>query len=1047
MLTISAYTQNTFWKGESEVKASITEGAHTYRSSIYLKHDQVFDYSCSCQDGNSYKGMCRHCSFLYEEWKRRKKEETSPPVFTSQEIRTMIREYTNREVAEIMAGEEESCVFLRPRLLLERTGISLEFDVGKDRPYLVKDLALFADAVEHGTMVRYGKNLEFYHSLSAFDQDSRALAEFLLDLIHSYLEYHAHFSKGGTPAAQNMRSIRLNRGDMDRFVQLMMDRTVEAEESSGIRRQVLITEELPSFEIQIEKAGRDGICIKIPDDMDCIRGETAVYLLSHRSLCRLTGKRGRDLWVFLEQAVRKNRGNRLFVNDRDIPLFYERVLRKLLPYGIVREDGVKLEEYRPEELKARFFFDSPDSNQITMEPLLSYGDFSFHPVEDENVPRTVCRDVPGEFKVSQVITRYFSYREEDGKTLVIRNDEEGIYRLLTEGIEEFKELGEVMVSARMERVKILPPPAVSIGVSYTGNWLDLKIDVDGMDRQELLKVLERYQQKKPYYRLKSGEFLELKDDGLLTVSRMMEGLSLTKAQMQEGVMRVPGYRAFYLNSILEARQGMTVYRDRMFKSLVRGIKAVEDSDFEVPETLQDVLREYQKFGFKWLKTLKSMGFGGILADDMGLGKTVQVIAFLIDEKKRNGEGKPALIVCPASLVYNWESEIEKFGACLKTLVIAGNAEERKLASRKIRQCDVVITSYDLLKRDLEWYQDIEFESQFIDEAQYIKNAGTLSAKAVKAIHSASRFALTGTPMENRLGELWSIFDYLMPGFLFSYAKFRREYEIPIAREGNRDALRQLRQLIGPFILRRLKQQVLMELPEKMETVVYSKAEGVQKELYAASASLLKEKLETGEEGDKIQILAALTRLRQICCHPSLCYSHYRAGSAKLETCVDLVKNGIAGNHKILLFSQFTSMLELIGKRLDQENISYYCLTGETPKEERLHLVNAFGQDSTQVFLISLKAGGTGLNLTAADMVIHYDPWWNVAAQNQATDRAYRIGQDKKVTVFRLIMKDTVEENIEHLQRMKQNLADDVIKEGTINLASLSREDMLAILGK
>ena len=239
----------------------------------------------------------------------------------------------------------------------------------------------------------------------------------------------------------------------------------------------------------------------------------------------------------------------------------------------------------------------------------------------------------------------------------------------------------------------------------------------------------------------------------------------------------------------------------------------------------------------------------------------------------------------------------------------------------------------------------------------------------------------------------------------------------------------------------------MELPEKMETVVYSKAEGVQKELYAASASLLKEKLETGEEDDKIQILAALTRLRQICCHPSLCYSHYRAGSAKLETCVDLVKNGIAGNHKILLFSQFTSMLELIGKRLDQENISYYCLTGETPKEERLHLVNAFGQDSTQVFLISLKAGGTGLNLTAADMVIHYDPWWNVAAQNQATDRAYRIGQDKKVTVFRLIMKDTVEENIEHLQRMKQNLADDVIKEGTINLASLSREDMLAILGK
>ena len=526
---------------------------------------------------------------------------------------------------------------------------------------------------------------------------------------------------------------------------------------------------------------------------------------------------------------------------------------------------------------------------------------------------------------------------------------------------------------------------------------------------------------------------------------MLDGLGLTKAQMAEDVMRIPGYRAFYLDSILEARRGMTVYRDRMFKAVVRGMKALEDSDFEVPETLNGELREYQKLGFKWMKTLDLSGFGGILADDMGLGKTVQVIALLLDEQKSGG-GQPSLIVCPASLVYNWENEIRKFGPSLKSLLVTGGAAERKAALKQAGEYDVVITSYDLLRRDLELYGGLEFRYEIIDEAQYIKNAGTLSAKAVKAVKARSRFALTGTPIENRLGELWSIFDYLMPGFLFAYQKFRREYEVPAARDGDREALSRLHRLTGPFILRRLKGEVLKELPEKLETVIYSRAEGAQRELYNANAALLKEKLEEGGfEREKFQVLADLTRLRQICCHPSLCYSHYKEGSAKLETCVDLIRDGVGGGHRILLFSQFTSMLDLLGERLAKEKIPFYRLTGETPKEERVRLAGLFGQDEVSVFLISLKAGGTGLNLTAADMVIHYDPWWNMAAQNQATDRAYRIGQEKKVTVFKLIMKDTVEENILRLQEMKQSLAEGVIAPGTIELASLTGRDVLRLL--
>ena len=347
------------------------------------------------------------------------------------------------------------------------------------------------------------------------------------------------------------------------------------------------------------------------------------------------------------------------------------------------------------------------------------------------------------------------------------------------------------------------------------------------------------------------------------------------------------------------------------------------------------------------------------------------------------------------------------------------------------------------------YQEIRFRYQVIDEAQYIKNAATQSAKAVKSIDVKTRFALTGTPVENRLSELWSIFDYLMPGFLFGSQYFKKEYETPIVKERDEDALLRLRRIIGPFVLRRVKRDVLKELPEKLEQVVYSNFEDEQKKLYTANAVQLKEKLESGgfaQAGEgKLQILAELMRLRQICCDPRLCYENYRNGSAKLETCMDLIRRGVSGEHKILLFSQFTSMLELVEARLLKEDIKCHKLTGSTSKEDRIRMVGEFQRDDVPVFLISLKAGGTGLNLTAADIVIHYDPWWNVAAQNQATDRTHRIGQEKQVTVYKLITRNTIEENILKLQESKQYLADQIVTEGTVSFGSLTREDILNIV--
>ena len=537
------------------------------------------------------------------------------------------------------------------------------------------------------------------------------------------------------------------------------------------------------------------------------------------------------------------------------------------------------------------------------------------------------------------------------------------------------------------------------------------------------------------------------------MARLGEGLDLDSKKLASGHLSLPGYRAFYLDSLFKEGPGITFYRDQLFKAVVRGMKAVEDSDFAVPSCLQTVLRGYQKLGFRWLRTLDSYGFGGILADDMGLGKTVQMIALFVDEYasgKDAGAKERSLIVCPASLVYNWENEFQKFAPMLKVQAVAGTAQEREEVFASLDEgCQVLITSYDLLKRDMKHYESMSFRFQVIDEAQYIKNAATQSARAVKAIRARTRFALTGTPIENRLGELWSIFDYLMPGFLFTYARFKKIYESPIVRESDPEAVSNLKRLIGPFVLRRVKKDVLKELPDKLETAVYSRLQGQQKELYTANAAKLKEELESGGdavyEKGKIQILAELTRLRQICCDPALCYENYRGGSAKLETCMDLIRNGVNGGHKILLFSQFTSMLRIIEKRLSQEEIACYTLTGSTPKEERLRMVDSFHTDPVPVFLISLKAGGTGLNLTAADMVIHYDPWWNVAAQNQATDRAHRIGQEKQVSVFKLITKGTIEENIMVLQESKKNLADQIIAEGAVSLSSLTREDLVKML--
>ena len=1062
---------DTFWKGEVRVQGQIEDETKVYQTRIFIKGSQIYDYSCSCAEGNSFRGPCVHAKALQEAFARQQKAEHTPPVSTSPEIRMMIREYTNREVARILGEEEREPVYLHPYLQIRRGEVLLEARIGREKRYIVKNLLEFAQAVHSGKRVEYGKGMAFEHVPSAFAPESRPFLDLLLEEADAYIRHYEEMRGHAGLPLPVMRALTLGSAARDRLFDLLEGKEVQTEDEKGAERVCRVERKDPRFPVEVEARG-DGIAVTIPSALTSFRGEQRLYVADGLHLFGCSELYTETMGVFLEQMEQGGRecGSRkekreLLVGSRDIPLFYARVLEGMEALGILQSTEIDWEKYRPEALKARFEFDSDSPDELRLRPTLSYGDFTFSPLADEHVPREICRDVPAEFYISRLITRYFSYWEDESGELVIRGDEEALYQVLSEGMPQFQEVGEVWLSESVRHLRVLPPPEVSMGVSLGGGWLDLKIETAGIDPAELLQVLSEYRQKKKYYRMKNGEFLQLSGGGLQALDSLTADLGLTKSEFQAGEAKIPAYRAFYLDSLSGDGRMKLFQRDEAYGMMVRDLKTAQSVSYAVPAVLEKTLREYQKIGYTWMRTLARYHFGGILADDMGLGKTLQVIALLTafyqektEQKAAGNEGSgselplPSLIVCPASLVYNWGQEFARFSPEIRVLLIAGTAKERQeqleeqMRMEAPEGAQVIITSYDLLKRDRAAYLGRTFEYEIIDEAQVIKNAKTQGAKAVKEISANVRFALTGTPVENRLSELWSIFDFLMPGFLYSYRKFRERYELPIVKNQDPEALTALRRMTGPFVLRRLKKDVLRELPGKEERIVYSAASGRQQKLYTASALKLKEALAGGawSGNGKLEVLSQLMRLRQICCDPALCFEDYTGESAKLETCVSLIASASAAGHKILLFSQFASMLERIRERLLQEGISSHLLVGATPKEERSRMVQAFASDEVPVFLISLKAGGTGLNLTAADIVIHYDPWWNVAAQNQATDRAYRIGQEKPVTVYKLILKDTIEENLLKLQNAKLALAAQVVSEGMVSLGDLSQNELMEL---
>lgn len=665
---------------------------------------------------------------------------------------------------------------------------------------------------------------------------------------------------------------------------------------------------------------------------------------------------------------------------------------------------------------------------------VSYGEVSFYlPDMSVSTGYIVVRDAKAEDYVMSYFNG-FAYRE----GFYVADDDDVIYDFMKTRIKELSEICTIEKSFDFSKIHIKQDIMLGADIFYHKvKGLLQASPYSELSEAEIREILLSVKLKKKFYRANNGEFFDLDMvSGKLSAFEKMffqKGVSFDSRQ-------IPEYNLMYLYSAAKEKTNTNISCN---EELINYVDNVQKSHALIPDHLKKRLRSYQVEGADWIKHISDLGFGGILADDMGLGKTVQMISFLAGEKPE----EPVIIVTPSALTYNWKNEFEKFLPGAKYILMDGSAETREEKINAIDKYDYVIVSYHVLRRDIDMYKNIQFSFCILDEAQAIKNPQTMSAGAVKKIKAKRRFALTGTPIENSTRELWSIFDFLIPGYLGTYGDFRETYEQQLSKEGAIEVKELLRARIRPFILRRMKKDVLKDLPQKIEEVVYAQMTEEQAKHYIAYKEIAKNKaLAALTENNKshMEILTLILRLRQISCHPGLFDGAYKDGSGKLDLLYDKLNTALLSEHRVLVFSQFTSMLEIIARGLDERGVKYFYIDGSTPPEERVLMCDKFNQGENSVFLISLRAGGTGLNLTGADTVIHYDPWWNPAVTDQASDRAYRIGQTQNVHVIRLACGNTIEEKIINLQEKKRELANDIININTYSLSDMSNDEILEL---
>ncbi len=962
-------------------------------------------------------------------------------------------EINNKE--EELAQDGTSSIKLVPIFLYNDTDkkLKVEFKIGNEQLTKINNLPDFFERMLNREKYKYNNVLEFIHEENAFEEQSRPLLKFLLkyaeiikyanDVNNNYAHYGRNF---------NVNNVVLSNTGLDELFEILKGKTVEFETKTGERKIQLIDEPI-DIKFILEKSDENTYCLTPNIDVygyDIFYGKNYSYFLIDNKMHKCLPKvENRNLELL--EVYKKNYTQSIIFNENNLRNFFAIVVPKIKDnFEIKNIDKEQIEKYMPKDLYVKIYLDYNEKGYIIADVKFCYGNVEFNPIKNVNLE--ITRNAIQENEVLDTFVQTGFMLDSANARLVLVNDEK-IYNFLSKEIEDYMKKFEVLVAENFKKKDIKKIKIKSIGVKIENNLLDINLEDFKFNIYEIKDIINKYKLKRKFYKLKDGTYISLeKNNSLDFLENVVDNIEIDYVNSEGGTIKLPIYRAMYLEKLFKEMNNTNIQKNEYYKKMISEIEDRHiDINTKIPKKLNTELRTYQKIGYKWLKTLEQYKMGGILADDMGLGKTVQVLTVILSYIQENKEkAKNSIIVCPSSLTLNWYNEIQKFTPTIKTLVISGDYLERKRKIETINNYQIVITSYDSLKRDIDLYTQYNFKYIVADEAQYIKNNNTKNSKAVKLINAETKFALTGTPIENSLSELWSIFDFIMPGYLYKYKKFKELYEIPIIKNQDEEKMNKLKKQIEPFILRRTKSEVLTELPDKTVTILSNEMKEEQYSIYMSYMAQARDEIMyqidmKGFEKSQIKILSLLMRLRQICCHPKLFLSEYTGESSKLNQCIEIIQDAVLGEHKILLFSSYTSMFEIIEEQLKKLKINYLKLTGQTKVGERIKLVDEFNTNKNiKVFLISLKAGGTGLNLTGADMVIHYDPWWNLSAENQATDRTYRIGQKKNVQVYKLITKNSIEEKIYELQQKKAKLIDNMLSTDATFISKLSKDDIMAL---
>ena len=894
--------------------------------------------------------------------------------------------------------------------------LKVSYKIGVDRPYTLNNKY-------RNFMYAYSQNRPYKIS-SKLTYDPN---EYYFDKIDKkILDYNIHIFQNG-----HYECI-ITDDDLDGFMEVLKDKTFTL---NGKEYHGFLTEN--PFKINLTK-DEESYTLSI-DNMNgfepLIEGKN--YFYDKENIYKL------DENIFkLYNLLNDNDIESFMFSKKDLGKFTGGLL-SLLKENIHLADNIT-EITMPTTPTVKLYFDFYYS-AVECEIKLTYGSKEFDYFSKDP---GIVRD--NEFE-SNIIQRLSTFGFTVNKAHFTLEDIDLIGEFLEKGIFEISEEYEVFTSKKIKETSIVKKTENTVSFSIgKDNILSYNFKLDGIDQSELTDVLSSLKAKKHYHRLKNGNIIDLNSDtNLQNLNDLTDELDLTKTEITEGEGTIPKYRALYLDS-LKQNYSTLINTSGNFDNLINKFLTYKNSDISLDKNELKVLRDYQLTGVKWLYNIYKSGFGGILADEMGLGKSIQLIYLTKLIIKENPKAK-ILIIAPTSLIYNWQKEFDKFGSELKYKVFAESKTQRLNELDNIDDINILITSYGLVRNDLDKYKEIPFDLVAIDEAQNIKNPNTGISKAVKSLNANIKFALTGTPIENSLLELWSIFDFIMPGYLASKDKFQSLYNIKeLDKEDNN--LNRLNTQISYFILRRKKKDVVKDLPDKLENNIYIDLGKTQKKVYAAEVQKTREELDEliqteGWTKARFKILQLLTKLRQICIDPSIIFDNYKGESAKIDELLKIVEETKANGHKMLIFTTYKKALDLIIPKLNNIGISSYYIDGSVSSKKRMELVDKFNNDDTDVFIITLKAGGTGLNLTSATVVIHLDLWWNPQVENQATDRAHRIGQKNTVEVIRLITKGTIEERILELQNKKRKLAELLIdnENHTENQFSKLTEDDIKML--